>query len=142
LRKPSPELNRQTSKISAGKQEHMTLAASGNDAGAGIAVVFIIIIGIAAYWVPTIVATIRKVPNRGSVIVVNLFLGWTLVGWVVALAMAARSQVVPVTMMAPPAAGWRADPGTQSFSPTWPLVQGPAAGHTQVPQQRSTDGYW
>ncbi|MFJ6385087.1 superinfection immunity protein [Kitasatospora sp. NPDC092039] len=33
----------------------------------------------------------RGVPNRGSVIVVNVFLGWTVLGWIVALAMAARS---------------------------------------------------
>ncbi|MFD7431959.1 superinfection immunity protein [Streptomyces sp. NPDC059818] len=43
------------------------------------------------YFVPTIVAFTRGVPNKGSVLVVNLFLGWTLVGWVVSLAMAARS---------------------------------------------------
>ena len=33
----------------------------------------------------------RKVPNFGSIAVINLFLGWTLIGWVVALAMAFRS---------------------------------------------------
>ncbi|WP_328866808.1 superinfection immunity protein [Streptomyces sp. NBC_00341] len=44
-----------------------------------------------AYFVPTVVAFTRGVSNSGSVFVLNLFLGWTLVGWVVALAMAARS---------------------------------------------------
>jgi len=119
----------------------MTLAASapGPAVGASIAVVIFFIIGIAAYWVPTIVAAVRKVPNLGSVIVINLFLGWTLVGWVVALAMAARSQVAPMTMMAP-AAGWQADPGTQAMPPG-PIVQGPATGQVLPPQQRSTDGY-
>lgn len=43
------------------------------------------------YFAPTIVAVARKVPNGGSVAVINLFLGWTLIGWVIALAMAARS---------------------------------------------------
>lgn len=47
------------------------------------------------YFLPTIVATARKVPNAGSVIVVNLLLGWLLVPWVVALAMAARSVPEP-----------------------------------------------
>jgi hypothetical protein len=46
---------------------------------------------IAAYWAPSIVALARKVPNRGSVAVVNAFLGWTVIGWIVALAMACRS---------------------------------------------------
>jgi hypothetical protein len=45
-----------------------------------------------ADWAPTITALSRHVPNRGSVVVVNLFLGWTVVGWVVALAMACRSK--------------------------------------------------
>lgn len=54
-----------------------------------------LVLGGAVYLLPTIVAYTRKVPNTGSVFVINLFLGWTLIGWVVALAMAARS--VPQT---------------------------------------------
>lgn len=46
------------------------------------------IIIIALYLVPTIVALSRDMPNKGSTIAINLFLGWTLIGWVVALAMA------------------------------------------------------
>ena len=41
-----------------------------------------------AYFAPSIVANVRHVRNVGSVVVVNLFLGWTFIGWVVALAMA------------------------------------------------------
>jgi hypothetical protein len=44
------------------------------------------------YWIPSAVALYRKVPNRGSIIVVNLFFGWTVVGWIVALAMAVRDR--------------------------------------------------
>ncbi|MEU8698434.1 superinfection immunity protein [Streptomyces sp. NPDC048680] len=44
------------------------------------------------YFVPTVVAFARGVPNKGSVLVLNLFLGWTVVGWVVSLAMAVRSS--------------------------------------------------
>jgi hypothetical protein len=46
----------------------------------------------AAYFLPTMVARSRRVPNQGSVAVINTLLGWTFVGWVVALAMAARSR--------------------------------------------------
>lgn len=53
--------------------------------------IILIVFWFAVYMVPTIVAVIRKVPNMGSVVVINLLLGWTLVGWVVALAMAVRS---------------------------------------------------
>jgi len=49
-------------------------------------------LAIAAYFVPVIVAWARHVPNRGSVTVINVFLGWTLIGWVVALAMACRTR--------------------------------------------------
>lgn len=42
----------------------------------------------ALYFIPTIIAGFRKLPSAGSVAVVNLFLGWTFIGWVVALAMA------------------------------------------------------
>ena len=50
-----------------------------------------------AYFLPVILAWIRKVPNTGSIAVINVFLGWTFVGWVVALAMACRS-VPPVVV--------------------------------------------
>ena len=46
------------------------------------------------YFLPTIVAVARKVTHQGSVIVINLFLGWTFIGWVVALAMACRTSQV------------------------------------------------
>jgi hypothetical protein len=45
---------------------------------------------IAAYWVPSFVAFQRHLPSRAQVVVVNLFLGWTVIGWVVALVMALR----------------------------------------------------
>ena len=45
-------------------------------------------VGLAVYFVPTIIAGLRGIPNALSVFVVNLFLGWSFLGWVVALAMA------------------------------------------------------
>ena len=44
-----------------------------------------------AYFVPSIVAFGRQHHNRWSVFVVNFFLGWCVIGWIVALAMAASS---------------------------------------------------
>lgn len=46
---------------------------------------------IGVYFIPTLVALDRKVVNKWSVAVINAFLGWTLIGWVVALAMALRT---------------------------------------------------
>ena len=42
----------------------------------------------AVYFLPTIIASSRKHHNAGSVFIINLFLGWTFLGWVIALAMA------------------------------------------------------
>ncbi|HET8567775.1 MAG TPA: superinfection immunity protein [Candidatus Limnocylindria bacterium] len=40
------------------------------------------------YLFPAIVALVRSKRHPGGVIVINLFLGWTFLGWVIALAMA------------------------------------------------------
>jgi hypothetical protein len=48
--------------------------------------------GIGAYFMPLMVALARKVPNLGSIAVINVFAGWTVIGWVAALAMAVRDR--------------------------------------------------
>ena len=50
--------------------------------------VALVAVSIGVYFLPTIIAACRRIPNAVSVAVVNLFLGWTFIGWVVALAMA------------------------------------------------------
>ena len=55
------------------------------------ATVFWITISVILYFVPTVVAWVRRVPHAMSVTVINFFTGWTLIGWVIALAMACRS---------------------------------------------------
>jgi RsiW-degrading membrane proteinase PrsW (M82 family) len=42
------------------------------------------------YFIPAFVARERGVPDQGMIIVVNVLLGWTVIGWVIALAMALR----------------------------------------------------
>ena len=82
-------------------------AASSGDAGSAVLGIIVILASIAAYWVPAAVAWIRRVPNAGSVTVINLFLGWTIIGWVAALAMACRSrpqaayQATPIPLILP-----------------------------------------
>ena len=51
------------------------------DAATGFAVA--LILGI--YFLPDWIAQARGHPNRGSIFVLNLFLGWTFLGWVAAL---------------------------------------------------------
>ena len=67
------------------------LLAQQSGDGNAFAGLVLIAVGIAFYFLPSIVAGARHVPNVGSVVILNFFLGWTLIGWVVALAMAARS---------------------------------------------------
>jgi hypothetical protein len=51
-----------------------------------------------AYWVPAIVAFARHHHQRNSILVINLFLGWTFIGWIVALAMSV-GQVKPASVV-------------------------------------------
>ena len=51
------------------------------DAATGLAIA--LILGI--YFLPDWIAQSRGHPNRGSIFVLNLFLGWTFLGWVAAL---------------------------------------------------------
>ena len=47
---------------------------------------YFVIPGYIVYFLPDIIAEIRGHHNSKSISVVNLFLGWTLIGWVVAFA--------------------------------------------------------
>ncbi len=43
---------------------------------------------IALYFVPAIVAAARHTHNATGILLLNIFFGWTLIGWFVALLMA------------------------------------------------------
>ena len=45
----------------------------------------LILIAIGLYWAPTILAVSNRKANAGAIGALNFFLGWTLIGWVVAL---------------------------------------------------------
>lgn len=53
-----------------------------------IAVLFIFVALAMVYFIPAIVAGARGHHNMAPIVVINFFLGWTLLGWVAALAMA------------------------------------------------------
>ncbi len=90
----------------------LILAQTDGDTALGIlSILLFLVVGAAFYFIPTIAAFVKSTPNKMSVLVINLFLGWTFVGWVVALAMAFRDpapqqQVViynqPGEQQAPP----------------------------------------
>lgn len=37
------------------------------------------------YFLPTIIALVKKKKNKGAIALVNILLGWTLIGWLWAL---------------------------------------------------------
>lgn len=47
---------------------------------------------VAIYMAPTLIAANRKHTNLVSIFAINLWLGWTFVGWVVALAWSASAD--------------------------------------------------
>lgn len=59
--------------------------------GDPVAGLFILTLGGLIYFAPALLALARGAAHVGGVFVVNLFLGWTLVGWVAALAWAVSS---------------------------------------------------
>jgi hypothetical protein len=80
--------------------------------GTIIAILFI------PYWIPTIVAFWRKHPSKAGIEALNFFLGWTFIGWVLALVWAfsdntgrAPAQTVVNTTVAPSGAPGSASGG-------------------------------
>jgi Superinfection immunity protein len=82
----------------------ITAAAQGTDAGTVAGAVIGTAAAVIVWLLPVIVAAMRKVPNIGSVAVVDILLSWTIIGWVVALAMACRSRPQPQVVIQ---AGWQ-----------------------------------
>jgi hypothetical protein len=51
-----------------------------------------LIFGFALYFLPAIIAAARHTHNATGILLLNLFLGWTMIGWFVALLMAIFSM--------------------------------------------------
>jgi len=92
-------------------------------------------VSVAMYLLPVLIGWARHVPDLGSVAVIDVLLGWTLVGWVVALALALRSvtpagpvvqlvQTLPPSLppaaKLPPPADWAGPPGPPPPRPDSP----------------------
>ena len=72
----------------------------------------------ALYFVPTIIAIARSMKNKGSTIVINIFLGWTIIGWIVALAMACGKNDPALTFTSNP----NFPPPARPTRPTPPII--------------------
>jgi hypothetical protein len=62
--------------------------------GQGIVAVLGLAAGAVLYFIPCMVARSRKVNSDGGIIALNIFLGWTLIGWVAALIWANTAETV------------------------------------------------
>jgi len=89
------------------------LIAQSESESTGLGIYYtVVIMAIFFYFIPTIIGVIRKVPNVVSIFVIDFFLGWSVIGWVVALAMAARTAPPPGY---PPVSGY-----PPPAPPPWP----------------------
>ena len=68
----------------------------------------VIILLLTIYFVPAIVATIRRHSNEMAISMLNLLLGWTLIGWIGALIWACTDNVRPRNSTVPKSRSWSA----------------------------------
>ena len=57
-----------------------------------LVIIILMLLSIFVYLLPGIIATRRKHKNAAPIWIVDIFLGWTGVGWVVALAWACANK--------------------------------------------------
>ena len=54
----------------------------------GFGAIFLILFilpALALYFLPTIIALVRRARNTLAIVLMNIFAGWTFIGWVIAL---------------------------------------------------------
>jgi hypothetical protein len=80
------------------------IVSGSTSASLGLAAIAAIIVMVALplYILPVIIAYLRPAPDRASVVIVSIFLGWTYVGWVIALALAVRDRRPAVMVLTQP----------------------------------------
>jgi hypothetical protein len=63
----------------------LLLAQEANSGAGAIAGLLVLLVGLFFYFLPFVVALMRGHKNATAIFVLNLLLGWTLIGWVIAL---------------------------------------------------------
>lgn len=114
-----------------------------------IVIAWIVAILTSLYMLPWAIAATRSKQNIRPIVAINVFLGWTLIGWVAALVMACVNDPQPTFVAAvttgpygyPPAAAYPYPPQYQQYPspqhPQYPQVPGqshyPQLGYAQPP---------
>ena len=83
----------------------LLIVSSGTSASLGLAAiaVVVVVVTLPLYFLPVIIAYLRPAPDRASVVIVTILLGWTYVGWVLALALAVRDRRPAIMVLTQPA---------------------------------------
>ncbi len=61
---------------------------------------FLFVLGLVVYFIPSLIGSGKN--NSGSILALNILLGWTFVGWVVALVWALSKDTVPAVVESKP----------------------------------------
>ncbi len=71
---------------------HLLVAAdqaAAQSSVSGVSVILLtllpILLALIVYFIPTVIAVRKQHTNKTAIILLNVFLGWTFIGWVVAL---------------------------------------------------------
>ncbi len=57
-----------------------------------VGVIVLVVLVVALYLLPSLIATSRQKRNAGAIFLLNLLLGWTVLGWVIALVWSALHE--------------------------------------------------
>lgn len=96
--------------------------------GAVVAIAWVIAVCTLGYMLPWAIAATRGKSNQPAIALVNFFLGWSIIGWIVALVMACQAHQVighsgPTVVMAQPTASLPGNgfnrPATAGPGPGW-----------------------
>lgn len=75
---------------------------SSNAAPGLVAFLILLVVAFVLYFLPSFIGKHKQ--NFGAIFVLNLLLGWTLIGWVVAMVWAVTKETAPTQVIVNPAA--------------------------------------
>ena len=81
--------------MSAASTAHCGLADTLKENGMAAGLFLLGLVAIVVYFIPAAVGFARRKENRFAIFLLNLFLGWSLLGWVVALVWAVSKDKLP-----------------------------------------------
>lgn len=93
-----------------------------------------VLVAILLYFLPSIVVLARGAPSKAGVVMLNTFLGWTGIGWLVALGLAMRNKK-PISYQTHSSTGvpWQVTPSGNAVPPAQVPADGPPTIHDGPP---------